>query len=321
MTNQNEILAHIGLGDDHHQPGARIQTTATREVISSGELIIRSDKTIHCLYENCKLGAAIIAPLKLRGNTIGTLKFYFRSEENITNVVIELISGLSKLLSNQLEMAEGEKAFQLAKEAEIKALQAQISPHFLFNTLNTIVSLIRIDPVKARKLLVSLSYFLRQNLTGTTATLTTLDQELNHVKAYLSIEETRFINKLKVEYDIDERTLTANLPPLTLQPIVENTIKHGIRNKENHCLVKIQTSRKDNYTLVRVEDNGTGIDYDRLSLLGKEIMQSETGTGMGLYNVNKRLTMMFGKMSAIHIESEQNQGTRIEFRIPYTEEE
>jgi two-component system sensor histidine kinase LytS len=320
LTNQTEILAHIGLGDDHHQAGVTIQTTATQEVITSGELLIVTDKIIHCSNKNCKLGAAIIAPLKQRGKTIGTLKFYFRSEKSITNVVIELISGLSELLSNQLEISEGEKAYQLAKEAEIKALQAQISPHFLFNTLNTIVSLIRIDPIKARKLLVSLSHFLRQNLSGTTATLTTLEQELNHVKAYLSIEETRFIDKLKVVYDIDENTLTTSLPPLTLQPIVENAIKHGIRNMDNHCLVKIHSRIRDTHTLVCVEDNGKGIEQDRMTLLGTEIMNSETGTGMGLYNVNKRLTMMFGKMSTLQIESEPNQGTKITFQIPNTEE-
>src|SRR5690606_9255286 len=128
----------------------------------------------------------------------GTLKFYFRSEREITNLAMELISGLSLLLSNQLEIAEADKAYQLAKEAEIKALQAQISPHFLFNSMNTIISLIRIDPGKARKLLVSLSHFLRQNLSATTVSMTTLEQELRHMKAYLEIEETRFVDKLQV---------------------------------------------------------------------------------------------------------------------------
>jgi two-component system, LytTR family, sensor histidine kinase LytS len=103
------------------------------------------------------------------------------------------------------------------------ALQAQISPHFLFNTLNTIVSLIRIDPAKARKLLVSLSHYLRQNLTVTTDRMTSLDQEIKHVKAYLSIEKVRFINKLEVEYDIDENALFCPIPPLTLQRMWKNS--------------------------------------------------------------------------------------------------
>ena len=153
---------------DHHRPESPIQTQITLDAIRHGEIIIANQRSIHCRVEACPLGAAVIAPLKQRGKTIGTLKFYFRSEKEITNVVMELISGLSSLMSNQLEISEADKAYQLAKESEIKALQAQISPHFLFNTLNTIVSLVRIDPSKARKLLVSLSHFLRQNLTATT---------------------------------------------------------------------------------------------------------------------------------------------------------
>jgi two-component system sensor histidine kinase LytS len=320
MTNQTEILAHVGIGDDHHRPSVPIQTNATRDVIQYGELVIAKDQTIHCMNEQCPLGAAVIAPLKQRGQIIGTLKFYFRSEKNITNVIIELISGLSVLLSSQLEIAEGERAFQLAKEAEIKALQAQISPHFLFNSLNTIVSLIRLDPTKARKLLVSLSHFFRQNLIGTTETMTTLEQELKHVRAYLSIEEARFVDKLTVDYEIDERALTEQIPPLTLQPIVENAIKHGITNKDANCSVKIIVSKQKLQTSVSVEDNGKGIDEDRMRLLGTERISSEIGTGIGLYNVNKRLTMMFGQNAALEIKSVLNHGTRITFTIPDVEE-
>ncbi|HSO56916.1 MAG TPA: sensor histidine kinase [Paenisporosarcina sp.] len=315
MTNRTDILAHIGIGDDHHRANSPIQTNLTRKVIQQGELIISLDRSIHCGNKNCPLGVAVIAPLKQRGETIGTLKFYFPSEKKITNVTLELISGLSMLLSTQLEIAEADKSYQLAKEAEIKALQAQISPHFLFNTLNTIVSLVRIEPVKARKLLISLSHFLRQNLNVTTATLTTLEQELKHVKAYLEIEEVRFFNKLIVEYQIDERLLLENIPPLTLQPIVENAVKHGIKDKSENCLIKISIQKHDSTTVVCVEDNGQGMTAERISQLGRERATSDSGTGIGLYNVNRRLTMMFGNTSALRIDSEQNEGTRVSFVI------
>ncbi len=225
MTNATEILAHIGVGDDHHRQNSPIQTQITEEVIQKGTMVVASHEAIQCRVKGCKLGAAVIAPLKQREKTIGTLKFYFKSEKEITPVIIELITGLSSLLSNQLELADSDKAHQLAKEAEIKALQAQISPHFLFNTLNTILSLVRANPTKARKLLVSLSHFLRQNLSVTTQNLTTLDQELKQVKAYLEIEEARFTNKLTILYEIEKKALSQNIPPLTLQPIVENAIK------------------------------------------------------------------------------------------------
>jgi two-component system, LytTR family, sensor histidine kinase LytS len=316
MTNQTNILAHVGVGDDHHRPNSPIQTSITRDVIRSGEIVVASDQSIHCQYISCPLSAVVIAPLKQRAETIGTMKFYFQSEKEITNVNIELISGLSVLLSNQLEIAEADKAFQLAKEAEIKALQAQISPHFLFNSLNTIVSLVRIEPMKARKLLVSLSHFLRQNLAGTTESLTTLEQELKHVRAYLEIEEVRFVDRLLIEYNIADDALLTKIPPLTLQPIVENAVKHGIKDKSRDCVIKITIQKKESAILVSVEDNGQGISTERIEQLGTHRISSDTGTGIGLYNVNKRLTMMFGAKAALKIESELNEGTKISFIIP-----
>jgi two-component system, LytTR family, sensor histidine kinase LytS len=320
ITNQSEILAHVGLADDHHRSTSPIQTQITRDVLKSGKLVVANDETIHCREQSCPLGAAVIAPLKLRDETIGTLKFYFKSEKEITNVVIELISGLSNLLSNQLEIAEAEKAYQLAKEAEVKALQAQISPHFLFNTMNVITSLIRIDPAKARKLLVSLSHFLRQNLTATTISMTTLEQELAHVKAYLAIEEARFVEKLMVTYDIENGALPVNIPPLTLQPIVENAVKHGIKNMDQDCQIHIEIHKRESSTVVTVRDNGQGMSKERINQLGKQIIDSETGSGIALYNVNRRLTMNFGESASLRIESEPEKGTEISFRIPQAEE-
>lgn len=320
MTNKTGILAHTGKGDDHHRAGSPLQTHITKDVIKHGKLVVANDETIHCVNKDCPLGAAVIAPLKQRGETIGTLKFYFSSEKEISNVILELISGLSVLLSNQLEIAEADKALQYAKEAEIKALQAQISPHFLFNSMNVIGSLIRIDPAQARKLLISLSHFLRQNLTGTTAEITSLEQELKHVKAYLAIEEARFVDKLKVEYDIDEKSLSQMIPPLTLQPIVENAIKHGIKDKREDCLVKITITKKAHGSAISVHDNGQGILPDRLKLLGVNSLESETGTGFALYNINRRLTMMFGEKAALNILSDYGKGTEVSFFIPEVEE-
>ncbi len=319
MTNLSDILAHVGLGHDHHRSESPIQTEITVEAIKKGEIVVANQESIHCREKGCPLGAAVIAPLKQRGETIGTLKFYFRSEKEITPVTIELITGLSSLLGNQLELADADKSYQLAREAEIKALQAQISPHFLFNTLNTILSLVRVDPGKARKLLVSLSHFLRQNLSVTTQSVTTLEQELRHVKAYLAIEEARFEDKLKVIYDIEEGALLETIPPLTLQPIVENAIKHGMKDTERDGIVKISIHKQYQTTYVKVEDNGIGMSNDRAKQICKSPILSETGNGVALYNVNRRLTIMYGDRSRLQIKSESNKGTEIGFSVPYTE--
>ena len=319
MTNKTDILAHVGIASDHHKSNSPIRTYETKEVIQKGGLEIVSEGTIHCDFPNCPLGAAVIAPLIVRGETIGTLKLYFPSKKVITDVSIELISGLSSLLSNQLEISETDRAYQLAKEAEIKALQAQMNPHFLFNSLNIIVSLIRTDPNQARNLLTSLSYFLRQNVTGTSVSEVSLEQELSHVKAYLEIIEARFVDKLTIHYDVDEKLLTEMIPPFTLQPIVENAIHHGISDMEKNCIIKVTVREFDKVIEISVEDNGKGISSERILLLGTTEVESKTGTGMGLFNVNRRLIMTFGEQASLSIISETNNGTAITFRIPKKE--
>lgn len=315
ITNKTTILSHIGVGSDHHKTNSIIRTDKTKEVIRDGKLIVIKDGTAHCDKEDCPLGAAVIAPLTQRNETIGTLKVYYPSEKLITDATIELINGLSSLLSNQLEIAETDHAYQLAQEAEIKALQAQVSPHFLFNSLNIIMSLIRTKPDEARKLLGSLSYFLRQNVTGTTASKISLEQELSHVKAFLEIIEARFIDRLTVVYDVDERLLQEKIPPFTLQPIVENAIHHGINEMDENCFIKISIKNENDDIIIQVEDNGKGISPERLQQLGKTKLDSETGTGMGLYNINRRLMMTFGEKAALSIQSKEHKGTLISFRI------
>ncbi|RWZ52308.1 sensor histidine kinase [Halobacillus fulvus] len=321
MTDRKTILSHVGQADDHHQAGENIQTNATREVIQKGELIVARHSDISCQHPDCPLGAAVIAPLKRKKEVVGTLKFYVRSEKEVSNVLLELIQGLSALLGQQLEIAEAEKAQELAREAEVKALQAQVNPHFLFNSLNVMVSLIRTEPDKARSLLIALSKFFRQNLGATTKTWTSLEEELKHVKSYLLIEETRFVDKLHVNYSVDPEALSAKIAPLTLQPIVENCIKHGIKDEEGDCRIHLSIQQEERGVKISVTDNGSGISPERLSLLGTQEVESEKGTGLGLYNVNKRLEHMHGATSRLLIESEPGEGTKISFIIPLEKEE
>ncbi|TXC92135.1 sensor histidine kinase [Metabacillus litoralis] len=320
ITNQDNILAHIGLADDHHKKNMSIQTSLTKQVLKKGTLTIANQKDIQCKMNSCPLGAAVIAPLKIRDETIGTLKFYFHFEKDISNLDIELIRGLSSLLSNQLEISEAEQAKQLAKEAEIKALQAQISPHFLFNSLNIIVSLIRTNPELARKLIVNLSQYFRKNLTGTTTNWTTLKEELDHVQAYLAIEEARFVDRLVILYDIDQSALTKKIPTLTLQPLVENAIKHGIKDLAHNCMIKLSIKKIDNSSVkIVVKDNGKGIDEERLQTIITSIVDSQNGTGFGLYNVNRRLLLLLGENSRLRVESKLNKGTSVSFKIKEVE--
>lgn len=317
MTDQHVILAHIGIGDDHHVAGRPLQTEVTRHVIEQGEMLIVDNEEIHCQKQGCPLGAAVIGPLKQGGQTVGTLKFYFRSKKDITHVTTELMSGLTMLLSYQLEAAQLAEAKELAREAEIKTLQAQIHPHFLFNTMNTILSLTRIDVDKARKLLRSLSDYIRKNLTAATAEQSTLLEELQHLRSYLNIEEIRFEDKLTVHYDVKESALQAMVPPLTLQPLVENCIRHGFRNRTAQCVIHIEiTDDPVTGVSVLIRDNGEGMREERLSQLGTQKIESSTGTGLAVYNVSRRLTLMYGIGASLEIKSSEQAGTEVKFLIP-----
>lgn len=317
ITNDRMILAHVGTGDDHHAAGRPLQTEVTRRVIEQGEQLIADRAHIQCQKPDCPLGAAVIGPLKQGGQTVGTLKFYFRSPKDITHVTTELMSGLTMLLSYQLEAAQLEETKELAREAEIKTLQAQIHPHFLFNALNTILSLTRIDAEKARKLLRSLSDYIRQNLTAATAEKATLQDELQHIRSYMSIEQTRFEDKLQIQYEVEDSALQALVPPLTLQPLIENSIRHGFRNKTDDCVILIRIQGDPaNGVFVTIKDNGTGITPERLRLLGRQMLDSSSGTGMAVYNVNRRLALMYGPHASLNIQSDEAVGTEIQFQIP-----
>jgi two-component system sensor histidine kinase LytS len=316
LTNKDRILAFVGAGSQYHLLNEEIMTGATKQVLREGELMIADSEEIYCGFIECPLEAAVIAPLKIKDTTIGTLKFYFKSEDDMTQTAVELSKGLSTILSHQLELSEVDRHLELAKQAEIKALQAQVSPHFLFNALNTIVALIRTDPKKARKLLISLSHFFRQNLSGTNMTETSLEEELKHVKSYLEIEEARFSDKLTVDFDVDKEALPVRIPPMTLQPLVENAIKHGVKQLREESFIFIQAKKRDNSVLLSISDNGAGITEERLKELGSEPVVSETGTGIGLSNVNRRLGMMYGEEMKMEIDSEAGKGTTIAFTLP-----
>ena len=189
--------------------------------------------------------------------TVGTIKLYKEKENSISLVDEELAKGLGNLFSSQLELSRIEKQEALRIKAELQALQAQINPHFLFNAINTIVSLVRTEPDNARTLLIHLGNYFRNNMQINKEMITILE-ELEHIEAYLVIEKARFGDKLNIIYDIPEK-LDIIIPPLLIQPIVENAVKHGIFPKEGHGTIKLEIKIEDEYMHVTVEDDGVGI--------------------------------------------------------------
>lgn len=291
ITDKTTILAHVGLESDHHISGESILTSATKEVIKDGHIrILNSPKEIECSMEDCQLKSVIIVPL-IEGDEIsGTLKIYSAKENGISYTHEKLAIGLSQLISTQLEISKVGELKDLAAKAEIKALQAQINPHFLFNALNTIVALLRVNPDSARELIVNLSTYLRYNIDETT-TFVDISKELQQVKAYVEIEKARFGDKLNVVYDIDE-SIHIKIPSLIIQPIVENSIKHGILKGFGSGNVRVCIKRHNTDDVkVTIEDDGKGIPQD---IIDRIYACSAGENRIGMSNVDMRLRHIYG---------------------------
>jgi len=199
------------------------------------------------------------------------------------------------------------------KKLELSALNAQINPHFLFNTLNTIAAYSRTNPETARRLLRRLASFLRHALKRH-GHFNSLKEEIEYVNTYLVLEKARFREKLMIRRDIDPDLLGYQVPVLTLQPLVENAVKHGIQPKDGIGTVSIKVKVSQDEMLFAIIDDGVGINKDKI----KEVLLPGfgSGNGIGLSNVHERLKSLFGKDYGLQIESDENKGTCVYFRVP-----
>ena len=221
---------------------------------------------------------------------------------------LKLVGGLGKLFSSQLTVGNLEYRSNLLKEAEIKVLQTQINPHFLFNSLTIISSLCRSDPQKARDIIDHLADFYRKNL-RINSQLVSLREEIEHIEAYLEIIKARYPQKIDIKYEIEDMT-DCFLPPLSLQPLVENSIKHGLLPKREGGVVSIRAKHEaeENAVRIEVEDNGRGFDMTQ--------PPSGDSNHVGLANVRKRLQNCFGDDLVWKIDTGLNTGTKVTLIIP-----
>lgn len=292
ITDQEKILAFVGIGDDHHRPNTPISSQSTLDSMEKNDIIYLdgTERPYQCsLAKDCKLGSALIIPLRAGKAVIGTIKLYEPKRKLFSTANMSMAEGIAQLLSSQILYGDYQQQQALLAQAEIKLLHAQVNPHFLFNALNTISAITRRDPDKARELIQNLSHFFRSNLKQNINTVT-LKEELAHVNSYLSIEKARFTDRLEVEIDIDPKLLDIKLPSFTLQPLVENAIKHGISNMLEGGKVKIYSEVHPQGHLITVEDNAGSFQPPK-----------DNHSGLGLEIVDKRLTNQFGRDSALKI--------------------
>jgi two-component system LytT family sensor kinase len=198
-------------------------------------------------------------------------------------------------------------------KARIDALTNQINPHFLFNTLASISSLVRTKPEAARMLILKLSSMLRRRLRHDDP-FVSLREELASVDEYLDIEAVRFGPQLRIERAFSPDTLDGVVPSMILQPLVENSIKHGIAPKVGGGRIILRSLRENGRTIIEVEDNGLGMTGERLDQVFSGT--DGNGSGIGLRNVGERLRVIYGELAVLHLTSEPGRGTVARIEIP-----
>jgi len=313
ITDREKILAFIGIGDDHHLPGTAISSDYTKQAIENCELIYADGYQVayQCsLHKKCKLGSALIIPLLGdEDKVLGTIKLYEPKQKLFSSINRTLGEGLAKLLSNQILTGRYIEQQTLLTQAELRLLQAQVNPHFLFNALNTISAVIRRDPDKARELIQHLSQFFRRNLKQNIESVT-IKEELAHISAYLEVELARFSDRLQVEFLIDQQLLAVMLPTFTLQPLVENAIKHGTSTLLANGKIEIKGGliKAAKQTLVELQVIDNAGTY----------LANKNADGLGLQIVDKRLKNKFGQQYGLQMLCEQGISCTAKITFPFT---
>lgn len=311
ITDCEKLLGFVGIGSDHHLPGAPISSPHTFYAIAHNDVVYADGATVpyFCsVSKDCKLGSSLVIPLRGEGNRVfGTVKLYEPKRKLFSSLNRTLGEGIARLLSNQILAGKIEEQKQLLAQSEIKLLQAQINPHFLFNALNTLAAVIRRDPEAARRLVQYLSTFFRKSLKRV-CNETSLRDEIEYVDAYLHIEMARFSGKLDVKFSIAEDLLPLRLPAFSLQPIVENAIKHGTSQMIEPGTISISAHRQDALLSIVVEDSAG-------------LYRSDHGSdGLGMNMVDRRIKIRYGDNYGIKVTCEPECWTRVSILLPVEEE-
>jgi two-component system LytT family sensor kinase len=306
LADAGHLLGFDGAGSDHHRAGDPLGALVG-EV--SGDRV-RVEPHLHCEHLGCPLRSAIVAPLAVRGRRVGALVALYDRPGRMRVEETRVVGEAASLVSAMIELSEMEAQGERLARAELRALRAQISPHFIYNALAAVASFIHSRPEEARELLTEFAEFIRYAFARQRAYVTVAD-ELRYVEKYLRLEQARFGERLKVRVQVDPEVLQAVLPVLSLQPLVENAVRHGVESQAEGGLVAIEGIDLGVDVALRVSDDGTGIDPERAraALAGH-------GPGIGLGNVHGRLQSTFGEGYGLEVESDEGRGTTVVMMLP-----
>lgn len=314
VVDADQVLGRRGAGSDHHHAGDPHRTALTHRVLAGGRAAVANGpRAIGCPLPDCPLTSAVVAPLAVRGHVVGALKLYRTGRRRMGRRLVVVAEGLARILGVYLELADLEAQASRVVEAELEACRAQVSPHFLFNTLNAIAALTRADPERAHDTLVEFAEFFRETLRSH-GDLWTLADELEYVRRYVALQVLRLGARLRTEYRVPPAASRISVPVLVVQALVENAVVHGIEPKPGGGRLLVSARCQDGVLALTVEDDGVGIAPDRLT----QVIEPGYGTGLGigLSNVDRRLRGLYGPDFGLEVSSDAGKGTRVLVRIP-----
>ncbi|WP_027388987.1 histidine kinase [Chrysiogenes arsenatis] len=314
ITDRKEILAIADDSPTLHESrkGQFLFTRHAHQAMQLGEIVTIRDELQRKGKQEKYVYHALYVPLFASEQVTGLLILHNWGERHFSPYIRELINGLQQLIGIQIELAKLQKHKELSVQAELLALQRQINPHFFFNSLNTIMSLIRIDPPKARRLLLKMSEIFRVTFKSTSGTVP-LSSEIEIVKSYLELEKARFGDKIHIVFTISPQALRFHLPQLIIQPLVENSIAHGFKNVPGDWHIAIDATIDSGIFLLNISDNGNGIPQEQC----QQILEMGVGnmSGVGLSNVYERLRNYYGKRLTFTVDSSPGNGFKVKIAI------
>jgi two-component system LytT family sensor kinase len=305
LGDRERVLAFVGLGDDHHSAGDPLIPISA----PAREDHLHVERQIGCEDSACRLGPAVAAPLVVGGAVLGSVVALYRRGREITPDDTRTVAEAARLVGAFLELHGLEEQARALGEAELRALRAQINPHFIYNALAAIAGQVHSDPDEARELLTEFAEFIRYAFRRQQPFVTLAD-EFAYVETYLRLEQARFGQRLQVSLRVAPDALAVLVPVLSLQPLVENAVRHGVERR-GHGSIAVVVGRYADGVRLAVSDDGVGMSVERAAAV-----RAGAGGGVGIANVQARLLASFGPGYGLEIDSRLEVGTTVTMHLP-----
>ena len=312
VVDREHVLAHVGLGGDHHGAGLLAPPGAMDAMLERRVSRLPVGWKHGCDGRDCPLRSAIVTPIVNRNDAIGAIVLFSENALAVSDRDRVIARQLGALISTEVMLGELDLHARATASAELAAMQAQIEPHFLFNALNTIAAFCRTQPDEARRLVLAFAEHCRLSLRRPHA-FVPLRDELRHVEAYVALERARFGDQLEVDVRVTPAAELALVPPLLVQPLVENAINHGKADRPLRVVVRCDV--RLGRLRITVRDNGRGIPRE----LADRVLEPGVGSGaagLGLASAAQRVAVFYGEHGRLRIASAPRIGTLISIVIP-----